>query len=422
MGIFNDGKLIVSGLFGKKNDTNEGKTEESTTTQLTDRPDGLSWRQKGFIKAGQSQGSVATFHAGFMGTYTEIKKRQEEDEALQQKLKNEIQAEIANQKSKKDNKTNQLQTEIDKLGDIQKEIEQKEAEKEHITKETKTGSKAIKLNLWIGVITILFLTAYLFVFYSSTVYSAFFRNWTLDIDPNGNVETAKALFDGKAVAKAFSEKGFGAGMLVLLMPFVFMALGIVSHNMKNSGKNFIAYVKIVLMYLVTFVADALFAFFIAWKSYEAEHTLDMTQQSEYQLSMAFSDPTFWMVIMCGFAAYLIWGLLFGFVMDCYDKLTSNSYLLENIDKVLQQLTISKQNQRQAITNLKNEINTIDAEITKLNTKLNSHVRYSFDEIRSALHDYYNGWTTYYGTLKLDVSPLKADFERSIAEVETWMAK
>jgi hypothetical protein len=421
MSIFNNGKLIVSGLFGTKRDVSTDNTLEQQTQPIQEK-EGLSWKQKGFIKAGQSQGSVATFHAGFMGAYAEIKKKQEDDEALQQRLKEEVLANIAVKNSNKNNKANQLQTENAKLGDIDEQIKEKQAEKDRIMKETKTGSKSIKLNLWIGAIVLVFLSVYLFIFYSSTVYSAFFRDWKLDILDDGTVETAKALFDGNSIPKAFAEKGIGAGLLVLLMPFVFMALGLVAHNMKDSGKNFTTYAKIVLMYLVTFIADALFAYLIAKRSFDAEHTLDMGEKIDYNPGMAFADETFWMVIMCGFAAYLIWGLLFGFVMDCYGKLTSNSYLLENIDRVLQQLTNSKQNQRQAITNLKNEINNIEAEITKLNTKLNSHVRYSFDEIRSALHDYYNGWTTYYGTLKRDVTPLRADFERSITEVETWMAK
>ncbi len=175
--------------------------------------------------------------------------------------------------------------------------------------------KVSKVGFYIGLFILSALTIYLFIFYSSASYSGFFKDFTKDLG-NG---VASAIFDPQAIPKAFVA-GVTEVILILTIPFVFLGLGYLIHNFQE-GKGVGKYFKIGAMILITFAFDGLLAYKIEKGLYEVERINDPTgMMLPHQMSMAFESENFWLVIFAGFIVYIIWGFVFDFVMDAYDKL------------------------------------------------------------------------------------------------------
>ncbi|WP_205943058.1 hypothetical protein, partial [Pedobacter frigidisoli] len=157
---------------------------------------------------------------------------------------------------------------------------------------------------WIGLIILLPLTLYLFTFYISTSYSAFFKQ----LDAN-NFNVVMNILDAKAFEKAWHD-GSLEGAFVTFIPFVFLGLGYLIH-MFGETKSIKNYIKIIALLLTTFVFDAILAYQIEEKIYELTKSFDTPA---FNLPIAFLKVQFWGIIFAGFVVYLIWGVVFDFIM------------------------------------------------------------------------------------------------------------
>ena len=177
--------------------------------------------------------------------------------------------------------------------------------------------KTNKVGMWIGIVILAFLTVYLFIFYSSASYSGFFKDFSKDFLQNGNEGgIANAIFDSQAVSKAFND-GFTEVILILTVPFIFLALGYLIHEFQK-GKGVIKYFKIAALIFITFAFDALLAYKIEAGLYEVK-VLNATQDlPPHALSMAITSINYWMVIFAGFLVSMVWGVVFDRVMKYYD--------------------------------------------------------------------------------------------------------
>jgi len=162
--------------------------------------------------------------------------------------------------------------------------------------EKKAGPK-----FWIGISFLIPLAVYVFVFYISTSFSAFFR----EFDPGTSL--FKGMFDPEALSKAY-----GAGVLelvfILFIPFVFFALGYLIH-MFQEKRVAINKLKIVMLFVITFLFDAILAYLIDEKLYDLNKTFD---SEAFNISIAFHSVSFWVIIFAGFVSYIVWGLVFDF--------------------------------------------------------------------------------------------------------------
>ncbi|QPH37845.1 beta-carotene 15,15'-monooxygenase [Pedobacter endophyticus] len=174
----------------------------------------------------------------------------------------------------------------------------RDPQKYHIEAGKGTSSK-----FWIGLIIILPISLYLFTFYISTSYSAFFKKFDLNTDIMTNV------LDSKAFENAWRD-GTLEGAFVTLIPFVFLGLGYLIH-MFGENKSSINYLKIALLFITTFIFDAILAYQIEEKIYGLEKTFEA---QPFNLAIAFQTIQFWGIIFAGFVVYLIWGVVFDFIM------------------------------------------------------------------------------------------------------------
>ncbi len=71
------------------------------------------------------------------------------------------------------------------------------------------------------------------------------------------------------------------------------------------------YFKIGMLFIVTFLFDAILAYLIEEKLYDLNKSLT---DPPFSVSYALESPGFWVIIFAGFISYIIWGLVFDFIM------------------------------------------------------------------------------------------------------------
>ncbi len=239
---------------------------------------------------------------------------------------------VTEQKGKKTallNKTEELKritNNINKVnGDIEKLNQDCRKVKIHPEEFFVDIDKKASAKFWIGISFLLPLAAYIFVFYISTSFSAFFREF------NPGISLFQGMFDPKALSKAY-EEGLLELCFILFIPFVFFALGYLIH-MFQEKRGITNKLKIAALFIITFLFDAIMAYLIDEKLYDLNRTFN---SEEFNMSIAFWSVSFWLIIFAGFVSYIVWGLVFDFVMKEHaDRDKIKSFIREKKDEILE---------------------------------------------------------------------------------------
>lgn len=373
---------------------------QSTPTPSNMRAQGETYQQWGTRWAGQTNASVTALPPCMQVVYRQLKMEMQQDikgqQILHQNFQTQLQNEennLANQQIIVNKENDNLLAEQNKKDDLLKNIQD---DKNQI-QDLKNGPQTLKekANVVIGCLILLGLTVYLFIFYSSASYSAFFKNF------DANVTLQASIFDPQSIPNSF-HSGFASGLFVLLLPFIFLALGYVAHQFSSKEKGLGIYLKTAALYFITFIFDSLLAYQIGKKIYDVWVTTQLNSQPPYSLSYAFESGDFWMVIFCGFIAYAIWGLLFGFTMDSYDNMKFHTAEINNLMEDINNINTVKIpaadnliNKAQTTLNgEKTKSNNIQNSINQLQIVLNSPVIYDDTVIYRELSNFFTGWVGY----------------------------
>lgn len=270
------------------------------------------------------------------------------------------------------------------IDEINRKTDELKAEKQRIINAEAKIAKEQRLKLIIGLVILIPLTFYLFLFYSSTFYSAFYRN------PGDMTTAMNAMFDGNALENA-SANGITELGFVLLAPIIFLGLGFVLHFFSVQ-KGIEKYLKMGAIVFVTAMFDCI----LAYKIGEQIHTLGVIIGThpigeEYTVKMAVYDINTWAVIFCGFIAYIIWGLVFGMCMSAYDKLDLNRTQLESIEAEKKNLEQRVNAERDNIRNWEQREIELRNGIREQMAKLGNEVYIDYADIRTKMNDYFAGW-------------------------------
>lgn len=276
----------------------------------------ITFQNWGFASAGQHNGREIPFVGMLNLVRQRFRKEALENENETKKVINEAQNEFQKIELKISNKENEIgninQKKIsvlkEKIENLKKDIIRIKENPEELLKD-----KLGKAGLIIGILILSALTVYLFVFYSSASYSAFFKQFTI----NSDLGMASSIFDPKAIEVA--SEHITELILILTIPFVFLGLGYLIHRFQEK-KNFKNYFKIFGLIVVTFIFDFILAYEITEKIYNIKKEGSFQDMPDYSVSLAFQAVNFWLIIFAGFVVYLIWGFVFDFVMESYDKL------------------------------------------------------------------------------------------------------
>lgn len=237
---------------------------------------------------------------------------------------------------------------------------------------------------YIGLALLIPITLYLLVFYVSASYSAFFKEFSND-------SLTAAIFDADALNNAFKASWL-EGILVITIPFVFMGLGYVIHMMQKE-KGIKNTIRLIALFAVTFLFDALLAYQIEKKIYEFNKT---TESELYNLKIALGEAEFWMIIFAGFVVYIIWGLVFDFVMKEHENKDRIRVFIRGKKEELANIEKTKSDNTEKINEFKNQVIECNGKIAELQSKIDGFV-FPVKEYLNYHHQYKEGWYQAIGT-------------------------
>ncbi len=268
----------------------------------------MSYLQDGFETSKSCRGRASNLKTGLETVYENYFNQCKLDHHKQERLKQPYKTELKDVLTQLDTKKEKITQISASISSTREEIQQlkqdiilvqKQPENFGIDIEHKSATK-----LWIGLFLLLPLSIYIFIFYISTSYSAFFK----EFDPETSL--FDGVFEANALAKAFQDGTLELGF-VLFIPFVFFSLGYLIH-MFWERKHTINYIKVAGLLLITFMFDAILAYLIDEKVHYLSATID---SAKFSVSMAVQSANFWLIIFAGFVSYIVWGLVFDMVMN-----------------------------------------------------------------------------------------------------------
>ena len=239
------------------------------------------------------------------------------------------------------------------------------------------ADKRPKAQFYIGLLLLIPITIYLFVFYISASYSAFFKDFESD-------SVTAAIFDANAFSKAISD-GVLEAIFVGTLPFVFMGLGYLVH-MFQKNKNKLSFIKIGALFLLTFVFDVILAYLIERKIFLYNAVLG----EKFSPEIAIKSVNFWGIIFAGFVVYIIWGLVFDFVMHEHENVDKIKAYIRNKKEELKNLLYKKSELKESIDKIKHQITAIKGEIAELQSKIDGFV-FPVKEYLHYHYQYKEGW-------------------------------
>lgn len=373
-----------------------------------DKPSQVRYEDWGFQKASHLNGS----HMGLLSCLARIredhKRLVRQDEIKQKKLKEPFVIALKSNTAEIEQKeTEHTQVKEQKVPDLQDKINSLKNDIISIKKnpEQIMPDKMSKVSFVIGLLILLALSVYLFIFYSSASFSAFFKEFSLN-----EIGIANSIFDPKAITKALQD-GVTELILILTMPFIFFGLGFLIHKFQEE-KGYGKIVKIGTLILVTFLFDAILAYEITEKIYNIKADNSFQELPPYSISLALEQINFWLIIFAGFVVYIIWGFVLDMTIASYDKLN----VVKQAIKAKEAEIAIFENQIKGLTykldQLTNSMNELKRKCEGLKEKIDGVIidTAEFDKI---LHEFLGGWLHWMTANKkpqneIDQAKIKAD--------------
>lgn len=302
-------------------------------------------------------GSPVTFGVMLQKVYNAEKQRQIGDEELQRQRKLELRNKIDEADGNIVKEKAKMTHAEDAVDDYEKT--KSELDEQYIEAKNKNGqvNKMARMKMIVGILILLPLTVYLFSFYIG-IFSFGFGDMDL--------------------------------FTICLAPIIFFGLGFALHFFAIQ-ENKIKYVKIALVFIVTFAFDCILAYSIAEAKYNDWAKDQLRDVPPYSLSMAAGDSNVWKVLFCGFVAYIIWGVVFDMTMTAYEDLKSNRKEMEQIKAKITDIKAKIAAKQDELLELKTKVADLESQKQKLLKSLAEDVHIDLQVIHTALSDFHAGW-------------------------------
>jgi hypothetical protein len=272
----------------------------------------------------------------------------------------------------------------------------------------------------IGAFITILLTLYLFVFYSSSGYCAFY-----------GIKPGSVGFLNPNVFSDAMHKGGGVIALILLFPVIFLGLGFLIHNTmekneklakENKTRN---YWLITVLLLLTLVADAFIGYKITQGIYINNFNSGLVD-APWRFSYVAEDPNFYLVLLLGFVVYVIWGILLHYVLS-HPVMKSESektkLMLEHLNKKLVEL-------RNKLAALSTQINKLEMDIANMDARIkdkesniigyqHGHLPINVAALKSLVGSFVGGWQAYAINSCGQIEGMQL-IKQALAEQENWL--
>ena len=383
---------------------------------------GETYKQYGFRVAGLSEGDYHTLSPCLQSVCWGIRKEQEADATLQQ----ELQAKLTTKKAELETERQNKEIEYEACKEKQKEINDEIQNQKNKLADLEDSRYKRNRDAWIVLITssvlLLPFTVYFFIFYSSVAYSAFFKEFDINmLGDGGDFKLSQAIFDAAAIPNAWAD-GWGELLFILFMPIIFLAFGFVLNRWERE-QGWVKYLKIPSLIIVAFIFDSLLSYEICEKIYNLDSMMSLVERPEYSIALAAHDPRFWVIIFLGFMSYLIWGFVFGQFMKAWENLDLNQIRKKEIQEKIAKLTNDLETEKSNGLNLRSQITAIGPKISEIDSQMSVSARYDLAKIRLELNNFFAGWQTYLSGLhkseleKQEATKLFNDMIESIKVVD-----
>jgi len=270
--------------------------------------------------------------------------------------------------------TNQTQADLRAL-----EVDKTDYENKHVS------SNNQGINFTLAVIVVIFLSCFLFLFYASSGYTALF----------GLADNSRGLLNVQLFQTA-RESGIEVLAFVILFPTLFFAVGFALHIALDNQKkqtNLKTINPVITIIAITFIVDLILGYKISEGVHNNAYNKGLTD-TIWVFNMIFTDVTFYLVLIIGFAAYILWGFLLHFILS-HPNLKS-----ETIDILYTNTKI--QTKREVLNNLNQTLLILEEQLEEITVQINSkahqleqlklgEIPLSFSTIKIAADTFINGF-------------------------------
>ncbi|MDE6582641.1 MAG: hypothetical protein K2K47_08970 [Duncaniella sp.] len=322
--------------------------------------------------------------------YNQEKQRQYDNAELQEELSNKRKQEIESYKQKNARENTNIEQLENGIAEDNRKIQEAREDLESAKAKNGEINKMTRVKMIAGIVILSILTVYLFIFYSSTFYSAFFRTF------DGSVNVGEAMFYANSIYDSF-QQGIGQLLFIICAPIIFMGLGYTLHYFSVQ-ESWTKYLKITSVIAITFAFDCILAYLIAEKIYNYWVLTQMGDFPPFSLDIAIRDINVWAVIFCGFIVYVIWGIVFDMTITAYGDLRSNEKEIKILNSRIESLNGAIAEKKNNIIDCKGRISANESKIESLDKALASTKQFNPHIIKIALNDFFAGWLTMMNTL------------------------
>ena len=260
-----------------------------------------------------------------------------------------------------------------------------------------TGYQVEKHIMYAGLTVVL--SFYLLFFYASAIYASFFRNagTILKLAGDDIALYLDSIFDVKGIFTASP-----ALIIVYLGAFLFFAIGLIPHNIEGKNKNLF----IGLAIFGAFIADSLMAYKIDLGIHDLK-VMAGVADPEWQF---YSSINFYMVLLFGFCAYLVWGYMFEMMLKEKNKKSGDvkaALIIKGLKEEIKTFRTELEVLETKIIELETQIKTLISQLEQLKMDLENRML-NPDALSQNLTSFYMGWRQYLNGTDLSLEKVRCE--------------
>ncbi|MCW5516924.1 ABC transporter permease [Muriicola sp. Z0-33] len=342
-----------------------------------------TYHEDGFNTSKTCQGRPENLAASMEAIYNRYENKCREQELEQNKLKHPYITELKGKQTFIITRKEELERQQERLAATETQIENLRSDIIGVRRDP--GAYGISADrrstskFWIGLLLLAFLTVYILIFYISTSFSAFFRTF------NPSTELFSGMFYPQALQEAYDAGALELGF-ILFIPFVFFGLGYLIHMFWHK-KSTINVLKVLLLFITTFIFDALLAYLIDEKLYNLDKTFE---DPIYSVGIAFSSPSFWVIIFAGFVSYAIWGLVFDMVMKEHADRDKIQNYIATLEKEIRNILPKREKHKEEIHAIEKGIDEVKVRCSELENIIDGFIL-PIRNYKALSSEYLQGW-------------------------------
>ena len=413
---------MKEGLFKlKTNQENSTSEKIEVSSEPSENLKKRNYQKLGMQEAGKAQGGVISFKLWLKRVYVMVIRENREFDDREKSRLLRLRQEIIGLKGKIEKLENQKEDARQQNETYKLNIEQLQKEIHQIKGGEKVDASQLKervdpIAFVMGSIILFALTAYLIIFYTSVIYSAFIYDVKAAL-----MEGLKAgdiflptIVNLKAIPKTHAEYGWIGSVFLIVSTSMFIALGYLIHKFEETKQ----YGKVVGLFIFTLLFDAFLAYQIVEEINIAKYEIGMVEVP-WSFNMVWTQVPFYIIIAAGFAVYIIWGLVLSFVLKEKEKLRPSKVAIREKSSRIRYLKREIEANKNQIRDYTEQIKNTQTARQSKEEELETNV-YDSSRMKSSINAFAIGWNAYLSQV-VGKNDLKRRSEEVMGIVEEFIA-